>query len=43
VTVDPSAPGHTYLTGLPDNTLTLKLPNRAPEVDSCVIELFLRD
>ncbi|NIK60988.1 alpha-L-fucosidase [Kribbella shirazensis] len=43
VTVDPSAPGHTYLTGLPENTLTLKLPNRAPEVDSCVIELFLRD
>jgi alpha-L-fucosidase len=42
VTVDPSAPGHTYLAGLPDNTLTLKLPNRAPEVDNPVIELFLR-
>jgi alpha-L-fucosidase len=41
VTVDPSAPGHTYLAGLPDNTLTLKLPNRAPDLDSCVIELFL--
>ncbi|TWD82897.1 alpha-L-fucosidase [Kribbella amoyensis] len=42
VKVDPHEPGHTYLAGLPDNTLTLKLPNRAPDVDSVVIELFLR-
>lgn len=39
--VDPAAPGHTYLTGLPADTATFSLPTTRPDVAVPVIELFL--
>ncbi|RJL32797.1 alpha-L-fucosidase [Bailinhaonella thermotolerans] len=41
--VDPAQPGHLYLRGLPEDTLTLQLPVTRPDVAVPVIELFLRD
>lgn len=40
--VNPSEPGHQHLTGMPENTLSLRLPTRPPDVAVPVIELFLR-
>ncbi|MFD1940238.1 alpha-L-fucosidase [Nonomuraea mangrovi] len=39
--VDPNEPGHTYLSGVPEDTLTLQLPVTRPDVAIPVIELFL--
>ncbi|MGV9770894.1 hypothetical protein [Streptosporangium sp. NPDC003464] len=40
--VDPGQPGHLYLSGLPDSTLTLRLPVTRPDVAVPVVELFLK-
>ena len=39
--VDPANPMHRYLTGLPEDTLTLRLPPRPPDTEVPVIEMFL--
>lgn len=41
VTPDPKNPAHHYLLGLPEDTLTLRIPARAPDVAVPVIEMFL--
>lgn len=43
VQVDPTQPQHLHLKGIPADTVSLRLPGRAPEVDVPVIELFLTD
>ncbi|MER6578076.1 alpha-L-fucosidase [Nonomuraea sp. NPDC001023] len=42
VEIDPKEPFHHYLRGLPEDTLTLRLPITRPDVTIPVVELFLR-
>ncbi|MFC4117230.1 alpha-L-fucosidase [Nonomuraea zeae] len=40
--IDPKEPFHHYLRGLPEDTLTLRLPVTRPDVTIPVVELFLK-